>query len=144
MIQGLLSNAQEAVNGLASCTEFVAFDVAEGALKFAKENVRELNLARHAVNFAEEAVDIGLDLGKWLATNAGQLLDVQKIEFSGSLQGLVGNGPPSKAYVAGIVVGQPFDVSIEWSPGFNLVKFIKELFDKLWELIKCAVKSIAS
>jgi hypothetical protein len=142
--QGLLSTAQEAVDKLATCAEFVAFDVAENAVNFAKENTSELNLARHAVNVAEGAVNVGLDLGKWLVTNAGQLLDIQKIEFSGSLQGLVGNGPPLRAFVAGIVVGQQFDISIQWSPGFNLIKFIKELFDKLWELIKNSVKSIVS
>jgi hypothetical protein len=142
--QGLLSTAQEAVDKLASCAELVAFDVAESAVKFAQENTSELNLACHAVNIAEGAVNVGLDLGKWLVTNAGQLLDIQKIEFSGSLQGLVGNGPPLKACIAGIVVGQQFEVWIEWSPGFNLIKFIKELFNKLWELIKSSVKSIVA
>lgn len=142
--QGVLSGAQEAVDKLAACTEFVAFDVAENAVKFAKENTSELNLARHAVNAAEGAVNIGLDLGKWLVTTAGQLLDIQKIEFSGSLQGLVGNGPPLQVQIAGIVVGNHFDISIKWDPGFNLVKFIKELFDKLWELIKTAMKSIVA
>ena len=36
-VQGLLSTAQAAVDKLADCAEFAAFDIAEGAVKFAKE-----------------------------------------------------------------------------------------------------------
>ncbi|KAF4496842.1 hypothetical protein FAGAP_6997 [Fusarium agapanthi] len=64
--QGAINTAQDAVNALAACTEFLAFDVAEEGL--------------------------------------------------------------SKELV--------------WSPGFDLIKFIEELFARLWELIKEAAASV--
>ncbi|KAJ5113909.1 hypothetical protein N7456_002443 [Penicillium angulare] len=43
--QGATSGAQEAVDGLSKCGEFIAFDAAEAALWFAQNNTSELNLA---------------------------------------------------------------------------------------------------
>ncbi|SCV54209.1 uncharacterized protein FFB14_13525 [Fusarium fujikuroi] len=140
--QGAINTAQDAVNALASCTEFLAFDVAEKGLQFARDNTSELNLARHAVEIGEKAVDIGLDMAKWAVDHAGKMFDIQLVEFEGSIQGLVGNGPPLRVKIAGVVFGDYFVFELVWSPGFDLIKFIKELFAKLWELIKDAAASI--
>ncbi|KAJ3530722.1 hypothetical protein NM208_g9199 [Fusarium decemcellulare] len=111
-------------------------------LQFARDNTSELNLARHAVEIGEAAVDIGLDMAKWAVEHAGKMFDIQKVEFEGSLQGLVGDGPPLRVKIEGVVFGDRFEVEIVWKPEFNLIKFIKELFGKLWELIKEAAAAI--
>ena len=134
--QSLINDAEEAVDALAACTEFVAFDVSEKALEFAKNNTQELNLARHAVDLAEEAVHLGLDLGKWAASHGGKLLNITKVEFSGTLKGLIADGPPIRVIIQGFLLGEAIDVNIVWEPHFDLVKFIKALFSDLWEMIK--------
>ncbi|KAJ5272533.1 hypothetical protein N7478_007658 [Penicillium angulare] len=89
LAQGAISGAQEAVDGLSQCGEFIAFDAAETALRFAQNNTSELNLARHALELAEGAVNLGLDLGQWAVHHAGQIFNIIKVEFSGSGQSLI-------------------------------------------------------
>ena len=140
---GMVSGAQGAVDGLSHCGEFIALDAAEKGLKFAQDNTSELNLARHAVVVAREAVNIGLDIGRWAVQHAGQIFDIRKIEFSGSVRSLVHaeeGGPPLTATIEGTVLGEEIRIDIVWKPGFDLVRFIKELFAMLWEKIKQLMK----
>ena len=51
---------------------------------------------------------------------------------------MIADGPPLKATIEGVLLGRDFSIHIEWQPHFNLVKFIKELFTKLWEMLKAA------
>ena len=63
------------MDALASCAGLVAFGGVERELAFSRDNTSELNLARHAVELAEGAVTLGPDIGKWVATHAGKLID---------------------------------------------------------------------
>ncbi|KAI1759626.1 hypothetical protein GGR53DRAFT_527038 [Hypoxylon sp. FL1150] len=144
--QGIIAGAQSTVDSLAECGEFIAFDAAEKALKFAQDNTSELNLARHAVEVAEGAVNIGLDMAQWAADHAGKLFNITKIEFSGSVRSLVHadeSSPPLTATIEGIVWGETINIQIVWKPDFDLVQFIKELFLQLWENIKRFAKEVS-
>ncbi|KAH8678491.1 hypothetical protein BX600DRAFT_376982 [Xylariales sp. PMI_506] len=143
--QDLISAAQNSVDALASCVEFVAFDVAEKALKFAQENTSELNLARHAVELAAGAVNVGLDVGRWAVEHAGKIFNISKIEFSGSARSLIHadeGGPPLRAQVVGTVFGEDIEIIIVWKPDFDLVRFIKELFAMIWDKIQLLSKEL--
>lgn len=136
--KGAVSVAQEGVDKLAGCIEFVTFDAAEKALEFAKNNTSQLNLARHAVELAEDAVDLGLDIGSWIAGHGGKLINLTKVEFSGAVSSLVGgkDAPPLVVNIEGTVFGEKVDVHINWKSDFDLVAFVKALFTELWEMIK--------
>jgi hypothetical protein len=143
--QSMINGAQDAVDGLARCGEFIAFDAAEAALKFAQANTSELNLARHAVEVAEGAVNMGLDVAQWAVDHAGKFFNITKVEFSGSVRSLVHaeeGGPPLTATVEGTVLGHEINVHIVWKPDFDLVRFIKELFQMLWDKIKEFAKQV--
>ncbi|KAF3918172.1 hypothetical protein ABW20_dc0103714 [Dactylellina cionopaga] len=140
--QGAVDVAKVAVDQLASCVEFLAFDVAEKALEFAKNNTKELNLARHAVELAEGAAHLGLDIAQWAASHLGKLIDINKIEFEGSLKSLITDGPPLRVLIQGMLCGEQFAIEIVWQPHFNLLAFIKALFTQLWEMIKSGAKLV--
>ncbi|RSL59533.1 hypothetical protein CEP54_007216 [Fusarium duplospermum] len=143
--QGMINGAQEAVDGLSKCGEFIAFDASEAALRFAQSNTSELNLARDAVEVAEGAVNMGLDMGKWAMQHAGQVFNIRKMEFSGSTKSLVAadaSTPPLVMNIEGTVLGEDFQVHIQWKPHFNLVELIKELFTMIWEKIKELAKHL--
>ncbi|KAK7423709.1 hypothetical protein QQX98_000899 [Neonectria punicea] len=143
--QALINTSQKAVNDLSSCVEFIAFDLAQQALKFAKENTNELNLARHAVKVMEDAADLGVDLAKWATDHAAKTFNIREVKFSGSVASLVNAGEksaPLTASIKGTVLGENIDWAIVWKPNFNLVNFIKELFKLLWEKIQQMAKEI--
>lgn len=145
LTQGMISGAQEAVDGLSKCGEFIAFDAAEAALRFAQNNTSELNLARHAVELAEGAVNLGLDLSQWALHHAGQIFNITKVEFSGSVQSLIhasADTAPLRVLIQGTVLGEEFDIEIVWKPHFDLLALIKELFVELWEKIKRLAKDL--
>ncbi|KLO19379.1 hypothetical protein SCHPADRAFT_935442 [Schizopora paradoxa] len=142
---GMISTAQAGVDALANCAEFVAFDVAEKALKFAQENTSELNLARHALTVAEGAVNVGLEIGNWAVSHAGEIFNIRKMEFSGSVRSLTSkDGPPLRVAVEGVVFGEKVDFELVWKPHFDLVEFIKELFRLLWAEIQRMAKELFS
>lgn len=141
MTQSGIPGAQTAVDGPAKASEFIAFDAAEAALRFAQENTAELNLARHAVEAAEGAVNLGLDLGKWVVSHAGKLFDIRKVEFRGSVASLLRHeegksGPAPMVHIEGAVMSEEVASHVEWEPHFNLVELIKELFARIWAKIK--------
>ncbi|KAF1994661.1 hypothetical protein P154DRAFT_581608 [Amniculicola lignicola CBS 123094] len=145
MAQGIIGGAQGAMDALSSCGDFIAFDAAEAALKFAKDNTSELNLARHAVEVAEGAADLAPDIGKWAVQHAGQIFNIRKVEFSGLVRSLVHadeGGPPLRVNIEGTVFGEGFEIHIVWKPDFDLVKLIKEVFTMLWQKIQELVKAI--
>ncbi|KAF3225931.1 hypothetical protein TWF192_010948 [Orbilia oligospora] len=140
--QKSLDVAEEAVKGLGDCVEFAAFELAKKAVAFADNNTKELNLARYAFEAAEKVVNLGLDIVKWGVSHAGKLIDINKIEFEGSLKSLIANGPPLRVLIQGILCGGQFAVEVVWQPHFDLVAFIKALFDRLWEMIKSGVRVV--
>lgn len=65
LAHGIINMAQKSVDALTTCTESLAFNVAEKAFLFAK-NDEELNLARYAIDVVTEgAVKLGFDIGEW-------------------------------------------------------------------------------
>ena len=145
MAQSIFSSAEAAINDLKTA-EFLAVATAEKALASAQTNSTEVELARQACarveedssHFADDIVDVGLNIGKWLASNAAETINITKIEFSGSVSSLVADGPPLIVNIQGKLLGEDIDIQINWQPHFNLVKFIKAIFDELWEIIKNA------
>lgn len=107
-----LATAQQTVDALTSCTEFVAFDLTGQALDYAKHNTSKLNLARHVVELAEDAAKLGLDVGEWISSHGSQLINLTKVEFSGSVSSLASNGPPLVVNIEGTVFGDRVDVHI--------------------------------
>ncbi|KAM0431435.1 hypothetical protein ACHAPT_005412 [Fusarium lateritium] len=143
--QALLNSTQKAVDELSDCVEFVGFETAKKAVQFAKENTKELNLARHAVDLAEDVVELQLDLAKWATDHAKKTFNIRKVEFSGSVRSLVHpdeGGPPLRVKIEGTILGEEINWEIVWKPKFDLVRFIKELFTLLWEKLKELVKEI--
>ncbi|WAO95950.1 Hypothetical protein NCS54_01359900 [Fusarium falciforme] len=143
--QALLDAAQKAVDELSDCVEFIGFETAKKGVEFAKENTKELNLARHAVELAEDAVELELDLAKWATDHAKTTFNIRKVEFSGSVRSLVHpdeGGPPLRVKIEGTILGEEINWEIVWKPKFDLVKFIKELFTLLWESIKELAKEV--
>ena len=144
-----ISDEQARVDDLAKCAEFLAFDKAEQALRFAQENTAELNLARYAVKAAESGVNLGLDASKWAAQHGGTLFNIRKVEFQGSVGSLLRHkeGVPKKplmVHVEGIVMEEKILCHIEWKPEFDLVRFIEELFASIWAKIQQLVKEALS
>ncbi|RSM11813.1 hypothetical protein CDV31_006581 [Fusarium ambrosium] len=110
-----------------------------------KEQLKELNLARHAVEVAEDVVELEPDLAKWATDHAKTTFNIRKVEFSDSVRSLVHpdeGGPPLRVKIEGTVLGEEINWEIVWKPKFDLVKFIKELFTLLWEELKRLVKEI--
>ncbi|EGX50856.1 hypothetical protein AOL_s00054g942 [Orbilia oligospora ATCC 24927] len=142
LAQSSLDVAEAAVKGLGNCMEFLAFELAKKALAFAESNTTELNLARYACKAAEDVANLGLDIVKWGISHAGKLIDINKIEFEGSLKSLIADGPPLRVLIQGVLCGGQFAVEIIWQPHFNLVAFIKALFDRLWEMIKSGARVV--
>lgn len=143
--QGLLKTAQKAVDELSDCVESTGFETAKKGVQFAKENTKELNLARHAVEKAEDAVELQLDLAKWATDHAKNTFNIKKVEFSGSVRSLVHadeGGPPLRVKIEGTILGEEISWEIVWKPKFDLVRFIKDLFTMLWEKLKQLAKEI--
>jgi hypothetical protein len=60
------------------------------------------------VDPAEDAVNLGLDMGKFVIRHGAELIGIIKLELYESIRSLVADGPPFKAVVEGVVRGQYF------------------------------------
>jgi hypothetical protein len=123
--------AQAAVDNLANTTEGVAFTAATNALNFAKNNTADLDIARHALDTAQAAEEIALDVSKWMVDHVGNFVNITLVELSGTLRGLVDVGQPMKAHVKGMIASSPIDYAIDYSIG-RTPDLIKALFEKIW------------
>ncbi|RMJ18012.1 hypothetical protein CDV36_002290 [Fusarium kuroshium] len=80
-----------------------------------KEQLKELNLARHAVEVAEDVVELELDLTKWATDPAKTTFNIRKVEFSGSVRSLVHpdqGGPPLRVKIEGTILGEEINWEI--------------------------------
>jgi hypothetical protein len=123
--------AQTAVDNLASSTEGVAFTAATNALNFAKNNTADLDIARHALDTAQAAADIALDVSKWMVNHVGNFFNITLVELSGTLRGLVDIGSPMKAHIVGVIAGNNVDYTLDYSIG-RTPELIKGLFERVW------------
>lgn len=101
----LFKMATEAINSLTSSAEYIAFHTAQGALSIAKAATSSLDGLQHALGAAQSGEELALNIGKYIADRATALVDIQKIELSGSLRGMMG----SKGDVA-----KPFTAHVEY------------------------------
>ncbi|KAI1159157.1 hypothetical protein F5B18DRAFT_655977 [Nemania serpens] len=139
-----VSAAQRAVDELEKSAEYIALEEAKKGLVTAQGKSAEVELARqacdlveeHSSSFADDILEVGLNIGKWIASAAAELINITEIKFSGSTASFREGGPPLKVKVKGKLVGQDIDIDVTWKPDFDIVKFIKEIFSELWETIK--------
>ncbi|KAI9792779.1 MAG: hypothetical protein M1816_001511 [Peltula sp. TS41687] len=126
-----IATAQAAVDNLASTTEGVAFTAATNALNFAKNNTADLDIARHALDTAQAAAAIALDVSKWMVNHVGNFVNLTLVQLSGTLRGLVDLGQPMKARVKGLIASSAFDYTIDYSLG-RTPELVKSVFEKVW------------
>lgn len=102
--------ASDAIDGLTSTAEYVAFHVAEGALATAKAATSSLDGLQDALDIAQSAEELALKIGKYVTDHATTLVNIQKIELSGSLRGMVGLegdvAEPFRAHVEYVLAGR--------------------------------------
>lgn len=123
--------AQAAVNQLSQSAEGVAFAAATTALAAAKANHTGLDIANHAMQLAQSAETTALGLTQWMVNHAGNFVNIQLVELSGTLKGLVGAGQPMLAHVKGLIASSPFDYTLPYTLG-KTPDLIKALFEKIW------------
>ena len=132
--QQAVDSARSAVGALDICIEKGAFDTATNTLKLAQDNTNAVNLARHALDVVHAAEDVELDIVKWVGSHAGLLVDINTMEFSGTLQCLTSkDARPLLVAVEAVIMGQKDSLSVEWKPESDLVGFVKDLFGTIWD-----------
>ncbi|KAJ7776553.1 hypothetical protein DFH07DRAFT_980740 [Mycena maculata] len=140
--EGVYHAAIAALDALWQSAEYFAFQVASGVLDAAKEATTSLDALRGALGVAQKAEDIALKIGQWIADHALGLIDIRKIELSGSVRGMVdssgGIGKPLSAHVEYIIASKSgkFDGELDVR---NTADFIKATFQHLWEEVKALV-----
>ncbi|KAL0933939.1 uncharacterized protein CTRU02_210738 [Colletotrichum truncatum] len=146
VVESMVSPAEKAFAERYKCAEYLAVVKTEKDLENALKNTVEIKLARQACelaeqdssSFADDVLSVGFNIGKWIASAAAELININKIEFSGSISSFVADGPPLIVNVQGNLLGQDIDIHIEWQSHFKLAEFIKAIFSNLWEMIKDA------
>ncbi|KAK3394742.1 hypothetical protein B0H63DRAFT_533027 [Podospora didyma] len=89
VIDSMVSPAEKGFNERHKCVEYLAVATAEKALVAAQSNTVEIELARQACELAEQ---VSSSFANVFA--AAELINITKIEFSGSTSSLVADGPP--------------------------------------------------
>lgn len=93
--------AVAAIDGLTSSAEYLAFNVAQGALATAKAATSSLDGLQHALDVAQSGEELALHIGQYIVDHVTGLVDIQKIELSGSVRGMIGlKGDVSKPFTA--------------------------------------------
>jgi hypothetical protein len=127
----LIGTAQSALDSLASSTEGVAFTAASTALDFAKNNTADLDIARHALDTAQAASDIALDVSKWMVDHIGNFFNITLVELAGTLRGLLDVGAPMRAHLVGVIAGNNIDYTLDYSLG-RTPELVKSVFERVW------------
>ena len=65
---------------------------------------------------------------------AGHLFDIQKVEMSGTLRGLVDDGKPLETHVVGVIAEQSVDFTVAYSVG-KTSELLKHMFGEVWDMI---------
>ena len=140
--QAIYDGAMRALNTLTSLAEYATFQAAQAGLATAKQAVSSLDGLKQALAFAQQGEDFALKIGQWVAQHALSLVDIQKIELSGSLRGMIGQtggvSKPFTAHVEYVLAGQggKFDGQLDLR---NTADFITAIFEKLWDEVKSLV-----
>ncbi|KAI9804315.1 MAG: hypothetical protein M1833_007122 [Piccolia ochrophora] len=137
-----LAGLQSAVDALGQSAEFVAFSAANEALAIARANVKDLDIARSAMETARQGTDAILDMGSWMVSNAVNILNVTSVEVTGDLRGLAQEGSKLSARVVGTFAGENVDFSCEFLPAQG-EEFVKRVFTQLLDDAKAGILKIA-
>jgi hypothetical protein len=127
-----IAAAQHTVDNLSQTAEGLAFTTAKNALNFAKNNTRDIDIARHALDVAQASESSALQMTQWMVNHTGNFLDIELIELSGTLKGLVNLATPMKAHVKGELVSNGFDYVFDYTLG-KTPDLIKSLFERVWK-----------
>ncbi|KAH9934541.1 uncharacterized protein BXZ73DRAFT_100731 [Epithele typhae] len=132
--------ARKAIDTVEECFEFVTFEAAQKGLDAAKTAATTaLKGLQKALDLAESVEDIALKVGQWLVDQMLELVDIQRIELSGSLRAIVGAGggakKPFTVHVKYVLMGNPgtFDGVLDLS---DIVSFIVSLFNQMLDEVE--------
>ncbi|KAJ9609487.1 hypothetical protein H2200_005814 [Cladophialophora chaetospira] len=126
-----VSAAQASVDALSKTAEGLAFTAAQNALAAAKNNTADLDIARHALDVAQATESTALNVSQWMVNHIGNFVNIEFVEISGTLRGLVDLGKPMVAHIKGVIASSAFDYTFDYSLG-RTPDLIKSLFENVW------------
>lgn len=126
-----VSAAQATVDALSKTAEGLAFTAAQNALTFAKNNTADIDIERHALDVAQATASTALDVSQWMVNHVGYFVNIQLVELSGTLRGLVDLGNTMIAHIKGVIASSAFDYTLDYSLG-RTPDLIKSLFEHVW------------
>ena len=137
----VLAGLQAAVKALAQSTEAIALGAANTGLAFARANVKDIDIAKNAMEKAREAGKAALDMGNWLAKNTFNILYLKSVDVTGDLRGLCKQGTELKAHIVGTLAGHDVDFSCGFLPAQG-EELVKRVFERLLADVKSGVLKI--
>jgi hypothetical protein len=130
-----LEGLQSAVAGLSKTAEAVALGAAQQGLRFAMANVRDVDVARSAVELAGKGAEGIMDVGGWVVEHTVNILNVKSVDITGDFRGMCVGSSELSARVRGTFAEQAVDFSVDFLPGKG-EDFVKGLFRKLMDDVK--------
>jgi hypothetical protein len=127
-----IAAAQHTVDNLSQTAEGITFTTATNTLNFSKNNTKDIDIARHALDVAQASESSALQMTQWMVNHTGNFLNIDLIELSGTLKGLVNLATPMKAHVKGQLVSNAFDYVFDYTLG-KTPDLIKALFEQVWK-----------
>lgn len=130
----LLDAANVALAGLNNLPEAAAVAAASAKLAAAQADVVSITGAQGALDVASKAEEAAPSVAAWIVKQVGHLFDIQKVQMSGTLRGVVVGGTPMIVHVVGVIAEQNVDVTVPYTIG-ETDELIKGIFGGLWNLI---------
>ena len=131
-VVAVLSGLRSAVSQSYYGVEAVAFRSAKNTLLLAEWNVREVNIARAALDLAREWADDVGEVARWVENHQGEVLQVKGVEVWGALRAACVQKGYLDVRVWGTFAGEEVDVKIELTPKKG-EEFVKRLVGRLLE-----------
>ncbi|KAF2428911.1 hypothetical protein EJ08DRAFT_719082 [Tothia fuscella] len=140
--------------------QYAAYKSAQAGLDLAQANTRDIDVAKAALDLADQAASSSMDLVKWLAANGSKILTIRSVRLSGNLRALLadmtnivspgaGNAvqnpttrdgkPALTASVDGMAMGTNFSATFAFRPG-ETTDFITQITEKFWKDLRGALK----
>ena len=136
-----LNGLSTAVNGLATCAQKVAFDAATTGLALAQANVADIDIAKSALTHAEEDTDSVIEVGDWFVSHTVDILNIQKMELTGDLRGLMKEGTKLKIRLVGSFADEDVDFNVDYEVGRG-EEMVKEVFGTLMGNVKAGLLKV--
>jgi hypothetical protein len=125
--------AQGELENLLSTAEFIAFENAKTGLDAAKQATSIVDGLKRALDLAEQLEELALKIAQWVAQHLASLVDIRKIELSGTLRNMIGESgdisKPFTAHVEYVLAGQggSFDGQLDLR---QTAEFIAAIFNQ--------------